>query len=209
MSIDPKSFAAHDTNLYRYVGDSPLNSTDPSGMQQPNLPTDNPIARKALAELNLATVQKSLKAERDKQAAREKTIVTFAGGEEAAAKLIVQYERDIAALFKRNVDLGQIVIGAEVNLGIMDALKKAHVRGEMARFAYIELKGIRARIDSLEIDEAYQIQLVHYYDILAFNAAHPGINVPAIVPRRDQNAPANPPNQPGRGADKPCPENPV
>ena len=188
MSIDPKSFAAHDTNLYRYVGDSPLNSTDPSGMQQPNLPTDNPIARKALAELNLATVQKSLKAERDKQAAREKTIVTFAGGEEAAAKLIVQYERDIAALFKRNVDLGQIVIGAEVNLGIMDALKKAHVRGEMARFAYIELKGIRARIDNLEIDEAYQIQLVHYYDILAFNTARPGINVPAIVPARSKRS---------------------
>ena len=32
MSQDPKGFAAGDTNLYRYVGNDPTNSTDTSGL---------------------------------------------------------------------------------------------------------------------------------------------------------------------------------
>ncbi len=32
LSHDPKGFAAGDANLYRYVGNSPTNATDPSGM---------------------------------------------------------------------------------------------------------------------------------------------------------------------------------
>jgi RHS repeat-associated protein len=34
MSQDPKSFSAGDTDLYRYVGNSPTSSTDPSGMDE-------------------------------------------------------------------------------------------------------------------------------------------------------------------------------
>ena len=32
ISLDPSGFAAGDTNLYRYVGNSPANATDPSGL---------------------------------------------------------------------------------------------------------------------------------------------------------------------------------
>jgi RHS repeat-associated protein len=32
LSEDPIGFAAGDANLYRYVGNSPINTTDPSGL---------------------------------------------------------------------------------------------------------------------------------------------------------------------------------
>ena len=35
ISQDPIGFAAGDANLYRYVGNSPTNATDPSGLQEP------------------------------------------------------------------------------------------------------------------------------------------------------------------------------
>ena len=35
ISQDPKSFAAGDTNLYRYVGNHPSYATDPSGLEEP------------------------------------------------------------------------------------------------------------------------------------------------------------------------------
>ena len=36
VSQDPISFAAGDANLYRYVGNSPTNKTDPSGLRDPD-----------------------------------------------------------------------------------------------------------------------------------------------------------------------------
>ena len=33
VSQDPKGFAAGDVNLYRYVGNGPVNATDPSGLE--------------------------------------------------------------------------------------------------------------------------------------------------------------------------------
>jgi RHS repeat-associated protein len=35
---DPMAFAAGDTNLYRYVGNDPVNETDPSGLEPPTKP---------------------------------------------------------------------------------------------------------------------------------------------------------------------------
>jgi len=52
ISQDPKSFAAGDTNLYRYVGNHPSYATDPSGLMDPlpdgpwfDGPDGNPIPR--------------------------------------------------------------------------------------------------------------------------------------------------------------------
>ena len=40
--VDPIGFEADDANLYRYVGNTPLNSTDPFGLQEnPNVPLDD------------------------------------------------------------------------------------------------------------------------------------------------------------------------
>lgn len=41
FSQDPIGFAAGDANLYRYVGNSPTNATDPSGLQEPRDPDTN------------------------------------------------------------------------------------------------------------------------------------------------------------------------
>jgi RHS repeat-associated protein len=43
-SQDPRSFAAGDPNLYRYVGNSSVNATDPSGLQERRRPTGMELA---------------------------------------------------------------------------------------------------------------------------------------------------------------------
>ena len=48
FSQDPIGFAGGDANLYRYVGNSPTNATDPSGLQEPFAGDDylDPVVRK-------------------------------------------------------------------------------------------------------------------------------------------------------------------
>ncbi len=45
VSQDPKGFAAGDTNLYRYVGNDPTNTIDPSGLQEMPVTGPFPAAR--------------------------------------------------------------------------------------------------------------------------------------------------------------------
>jgi uncharacterized protein RhaS with RHS repeats len=43
MQQDPIGFDAGDTNLYRYVGNDPVNSLDPSGLEEIELTSDAQI----------------------------------------------------------------------------------------------------------------------------------------------------------------------
>jgi RHS repeat-associated protein len=44
LTPDPSGFSAGDPNLERYAGNSPTNATDPTGLQPPNNPSNDPAA---------------------------------------------------------------------------------------------------------------------------------------------------------------------
>jgi RHS repeat-associated protein len=51
ISQDPIGFAAGDTNLYRYVGNSPTNATDPSGLQEKHVDPEYVAGREELQRI--------------------------------------------------------------------------------------------------------------------------------------------------------------
>ncbi len=51
LSQDPIGFAAGDANLYRYVGNSPTNRTDPSGLQEEHVDPEYVAGRKELQRI--------------------------------------------------------------------------------------------------------------------------------------------------------------
>ena len=63
ISPDPIGFTAGDTNLYRYVGNSPTNATDPSGLEWTNQAAEKRI--KALAQENEKLIQELQKIDKD------------------------------------------------------------------------------------------------------------------------------------------------
>jgi RHS repeat-associated protein len=103
LSEDPISFRARDPNLYRYVGNSPTNVTDPSGLQPPR-GTARDIINDLYKDGN-AGMRRGLEARRD----------SFCPGIEAAQDG-QRMMADIAG-FGPAVDAGEAISGKDVFSG--------------------------------------------------------------------------------------------